>query len=174
MWWPLIELPPQAERLHRLNLSGSPSLVEPRCERTVQPQEGVPALPRDRLHPVRFLARGSLWSEINVHRTIRIDQQSLGQTTDSRGLLIGLEHRACLVIVERERPPRTCRQSLACTRPSPASLNTSATARSACWPGSISSPAKFMPWSRTATAAASSSTFSSWSTPPIRRTPRSA
>ena len=69
---------------------------------------------------------------------------------------------------------RTCRQSLACTRPSPASLNTSATARSACWPGSISSPAKSMPWSRTATAAASSSTFSSWSTPPIRRTPRSA
>src|SRR5713226_2476414 len=73
-----------------------------------------------------------------------------------------------------QRPPRTCRQSLACTRPSPASLNTSATARSACWPGSISSPAKSMPWSRTATAAASSSTFSSWSTPPIRRTPRSA
>jgi len=30
-----------------------------------------------------------------------------------------------------QRPPRTCRQSLACTRPSPASLNTSATARSA-------------------------------------------
>src|SRR6267378_4377370 len=27
-----------------------------------------------------------------------------------------------------QRPPRTCRQSLACTRPSPASLNTSATA----------------------------------------------
>src|SRR5712672_4188852 len=104
MRWPLIELPPLAEWLHRLNRSGSPSLVEPRFERTVQPQEGVPALPRDRLHPVCFLARGSLWSEINVHRTIRIDQQSLGQTTDGWGLLVGLEHRACLVIVERERP----------------------------------------------------------------------
>src|SRR3954462_6652710 len=91
-------------RLHRLNLSRAPSLVEPRFKRTLQPQEGVPPLPRDRLHPVCFLARGSLWSEINVHRTIRIDQQSLCQTTDSRGLLIGLEHRACLVIVERERP----------------------------------------------------------------------
>src|SRR5712671_3216041 len=92
--------PPQADRLHRLNLSWPPSLVEPGFERTVQPQEGVPALSRDRLHPVCFLARGSLWSEINVHRTIRIDKQSLGETTDSRGLLIGLEHRACLVIVE--------------------------------------------------------------------------
>src|SRR3954453_19900992 len=91
-------------QLNRLNLSGSPSLVEPRFERTIQPQEGVPALPRDRLHPVCFLARGSLWSVINVHRTIRIDQQSLGQTTDRWGLLIGLEHRACLVIVECEGP----------------------------------------------------------------------
>ena len=32
---------------------------------------------------------------------------------------------------------RTCRPSLACTRPSRAIMNTSATARSACWPGSI-------------------------------------
>src|SRR4051794_9357400 len=101
---PLIELHRRQTLLHRLNLSRAPSLVEPRFKRTVEPQEGIPTFTRDRLHPVCFLARGGLWSEINVHRTIRIDQQSLGETTDSRGLLIGLEHRACLVIVERERP----------------------------------------------------------------------
>src|SRR5258708_2067407 len=46
--------------LYRLNLSRAPSLVEPGFKRTVEPQEGIPALPRDRLHPVCFLARGSL------------------------------------------------------------------------------------------------------------------
>jgi len=37
---------------------------------------------------------------------------------------------------------RTCRQSWRAPDLHPASLNTSATARSACWPGSISSPGK--------------------------------
>ena len=41
------------------------------------------------------------------------------------------------------RPPRTCRPGPACMRPSHASMNISATARSACWPESISSPARF-------------------------------
>ena len=41
--------------------------------------------------------------------------------------------------VSRRSPRRrTCRPSLACMRPSHASMNISATARSACWPGSIS------------------------------------
>jgi transposase len=64
-------------------------------------------------------------------------------------------------IQQSQRPPRTCRPNLACTRASRASLSTSATARSACWPASTLSPARSMPWSRTATAAASSSRFSS-------------
>ena len=55
-----------------------------------------------------------------------------------------------------------------------ASTNISATARSACWPASISSPARSMPWSGIAIAAASSSSSSSFSTPPIRPTPRSS
>jgi hypothetical protein len=59
-------------------------------------------------------------------------------------------------------------------RPSPASTNISATARSACWPASTSSPARFMPWSRIAIAVANSSNSSSFSTPPIRPTRRSS
>ena len=52
--------------------------------------------------------------------------------------------------------------------------NISATARSACWPGLICSPARSMPWSRTATAAANSSNSSSFSTPPIQPTRQSS
>ena len=47
-------------------------------------------------------------------------------------------------------------------------MNTSASARSVCWPASTCSPAKFTPWSRTAIAAANSSNFSGFSTPLIR------
>jgi len=57
------------------------------------------------------------------------------------------------------------RQSLACTPTSPASLNTSATARQLCWPGSISSPAKSTALVKDRHRSRSSSTFSSWSTP---------
>ena len=67
-----------------------------------------------------------------------------------------------------------CRQSPACTRPLPASTNTSATAQSVCWLGSILSPAEFTRWSRIATAAANSLSSSSFSTPPIRPEPRSS
>ena len=54
------------------------------------------------------------------------------------------------------------------TRPSRAIMSISATARSVCWPASTCSPAGFTLSSRTATAAANSSNFSSFSTPPIR------
>jgi len=52
--------------------------------------------------------------------------------------------------------------------------DTNAMARSACWPGSICSPARSMPWSGTAIAAGSSSNSSSFSTPLIRPAPRSS
>jgi len=48
---------------------------------------------------------------------------------------------------------RTCLPNPACTPPSPAITNTNAMARSACWPGSICSPARSTPWSGTAIAA---------------------
>jgi len=60
------------------------------------------------------------------------------------------------------------------TRHSRATMSISATARSACWPGSICSLERSMPSSETATAAASLSNSSSFSTPPTRPTPRSS
>jgi Homeodomain-like domain len=73
-----------------------------------------------------------------------------------------------------QRQLRICRPNPACMRPSHASMNINATARSACWPASISSPARSMPWSRIAIAAASSSNSSSFSMLPIRPKRRSS
>src|SRR5580700_1152222 len=71
-------------------------------------------------------------------------------------------------------PPPTCRPSPVCIRVSPGSLSMNATARSACWPVSILSVARFMPWSGIVIAVANSSNSSSCSTPPIRPIPRSS
>ena len=56
-----------ARLLHRLDISRTPSLVKPRLKRAVETQEGVPALAGDGLHPIVFLARRSLRSEIDIH-----------------------------------------------------------------------------------------------------------
>ena len=86
--------------------------------------------------------------------------------------------RSCRATRSRESRPsqrrrRICRPSLASTPPLHATMNTNAMARSACWLGSICSPARSTPLSKIATAAASSSNSSGLSMPPIRRTPRS-
>ena len=67
----------------------------------------------------------------------------------------------------------TCRRGPGRTRLSRAITNTSATARSVCWPASTCLPVACMPASKTVTARASSSPFSSNSIPPIRRRPPS-
>ncbi len=59
-------------------------------------------------------------------------------------------------------------------RPLRAIMSINVMARSACWLGSICSPGRSTLWSRTATAAASSSNSSSFSMPPIRPAPRSS
>src|ERR1700739_3598871 len=89
---------------HRLYLFRPPSLVKPRFKRTVETQDRIPSLAGDGLHPIVFLVGRSLRSEINIYRTIRIDQQPLRQAADRGELLIGLEHGACLVVIQRERP----------------------------------------------------------------------
>ena len=72
------------------------------------------------------------------------------------------------------RRHRICRQCQAAMRPSRGIMSTNAMARSACWPGSICSPARSTRSSGSATAAASSSNSSSFSMPPIRPAPRSS
>ena len=72
------------------------------------------------------------------------------------------------------RRHRICRQCQAAMRASRGIMSTNAMARSACWPGSICSPARSTRSSGSATAAASSSNSSSFSMPPIRPAPRSS
>ncbi|WP_338060439.1 helix-turn-helix domain-containing protein [Bradyrhizobium valentinum] len=72
-----------------------------------------------------------------------------------------------------QRRRRICRPSLASTPPLRATMNTNAMARSACWLGSICSPARSTPLSKIVTAVESSSNSSGLSMPLIRRTLRS-
>ena len=51
-----------------------------------------------------LLARRRLRLEVDVDRRIRIDDHALLLTADARKLLIGLQHGACLAVVENQRP----------------------------------------------------------------------
>src|SRR5437868_6023675 len=52
--------------LHKFNFTRPPRLVEPRFERPVEAQECIPAFAGNRLHPVDFLAGGSLRAEPDI------------------------------------------------------------------------------------------------------------
>src|SRR5215471_15830520 len=90
--------------LHLLEVAGFPSLVEPGLQRRVQPQQHVPALPRNGLYPVVLLSCRSLRPEPHCHRTVRILLDGGLVAVDAGKLLVGLQHRACLVVINRERP----------------------------------------------------------------------
>ena len=82
----------------------SPRLVEPRFERAVESQGGVPTLAGDGLNPVAFLAGWRLRAEPDIHRTIGIHQQAFGLAAHRRPVLVGLEHRAGLAVVNNHGP----------------------------------------------------------------------
>src|SRR6266446_844917 len=88
--------------LHKFNFTRAPRLVEPRLERPVEAQECIPAFAGNRLHPVAFLAGGSLRAEPDIHGLVVVDLETLRQAADAGKLLVGLEHRTSLVIVDGE------------------------------------------------------------------------
>ena len=73
------------------DLSRPPSLVEPRLQRAIKAQDGVPALAGDGLHPVLLLAGRGFGTEIDIDRPVGVNQESLGLAADARELLIGLD-----------------------------------------------------------------------------------
>src|SRR5262249_13236619 len=87
---------------HLLDPAGPPRLVEPRLQRTVKPQDHVPAFPRPGLDPVRFFAGRRLRTEVHIHRLVRIDGTALLLAADAWELLIGLELRSRLVVVKHD------------------------------------------------------------------------
>src|SRR5512135_2101910 len=79
------------------DLTGPPSLVEPRLERAVEAEQGVPALAGNSLNPVVLFAGRGLGAEINVHRAVRVHLKIRVLASSGWPSLVGLEHRAGLV-----------------------------------------------------------------------------
>lgn len=88
----------------QLDFTRPPVLVEPQLERSVQAKDHEPAFAWNRLHPVVLPFRGCLGSEVDIHRAVRIDLDPLVLTADARGVLVGLHHRAGLVVIDDDRP----------------------------------------------------------------------
>src|SRR5580658_1431777 len=108
--------------LRQLKLAGLPRLVEPRLQRTVEAQQNIPAFAGYGLHPVGFVASWRCRSEINVYGGIGIDDDGFIFTADARKLLVGLQHRTSLVVVNDERPEvfrRNVGRQMNLVRPAP-------------------------------------------------------
>src|SRR5580704_9973190 len=90
--------------LHQRDLTRPPGLVEPRLQWSVHAKDHKPALARNRLQPVVLFACRRFWREIDVERAIRVLLYSLSLASDCREALAGLQHRARLRVVHRDRP----------------------------------------------------------------------
>ncbi len=90
--------------LHQLNLARTPGLVEPRIERAVEAQDHEPAFAGNRLHPVAFFSCRSFRAKINIYRAIDVDLKILVLAAHAGELLVGLDHRAGLVVINNGRP----------------------------------------------------------------------
>jgi hypothetical protein len=84
----------------QLDLPWSPSLVKPRLKRAIKPKNRVPTRARICLYPIILLASRRFRPEIDIHRTIGINQKPFSLTTDTRKLLIRLNLRSRLVAVK--------------------------------------------------------------------------
>src|SRR6516165_5208159 len=87
-----------------LNLTLTPGLVEPGLQWAVEPQDGVPALARNGLYPVAFLAGRRFGTEVHVRRLILVNHDALLLATEAWELLVSLKRRARLIVVEHHRP----------------------------------------------------------------------
>src|ERR1035441_7985948 len=76
-----------------VGLTRTPGFVEERFERAVEAQDDVPAFAGDGLHPVDFMPRRSGRAEVNVHRGVRIDHDSLPLAAHARERAVSLQHR---------------------------------------------------------------------------------
>src|SRR5580704_7125669 len=87
---------------HFFDLARLPVFVEERLLRTIETQNYPPAFTRPCLHPVVFLADRRLGTEVDIHRSVGVHRNARFLAADAWELLIGLEHRACLVVVQHD------------------------------------------------------------------------
>src|SRR5262249_20645780 len=96
--------------LDEFNFARPPALVEERLERTVEAQDREPAFAGGRLDPVAPLDAGrQRRAEVDRRRAVRVRLGRRGRirlAAGARVALPGVEHRARLVVVDRERPER--------------------------------------------------------------------
>ena len=109
-----------------------------------------------------------------VYREVQVLKKAAAKAEKSKKPVAIVSYDEKPGIRPSPRRHRICRQCQAAMRASRGIMSTNAMARSACWPGSICSPARSTRSSGSATAAASSSNSSSFSMPPIRPAPRSS
>src|ERR1700756_3501500 len=109
-----------------------------------------------------------------VYREVQVLKKAAAKAEKSKKPVAIVSYERSLESRPSPRRHRICRQYQAAMRASRGIMSTNAMARSACWPGSICSPARSTRSSGIATAVASSSNSSSFSMPPIRPAPRSS
>src|SRR5262245_8866742 len=94
--------------LDQLEIPRLPRLIEPRLQRTVKTQHHVPTLAGHRLNPVGFVVGRSFRTEPNRYRPVRIFLEPRRGTIDTGQLLVCLQQRARLIVVDHERPEFFC------------------------------------------------------------------
>ena len=80
------------------------SLVEPGLCRTIEAQQGVPARTRDRLHPVLFPAPAGAFGPKKTSTELSAFTLRPSVWLPTVRMLVSLDHRACLIVVEDDRP----------------------------------------------------------------------
>ena len=89
---------------NQFELPGLPGLIKPRLQRAIEAEEYVPTFTRNGLHPVALMTFWRGGPEPNIHRRVGIHDNSLFLAPDAGELLIGLQHRTGLIVVDDERP----------------------------------------------------------------------
>src|SRR6266851_8935229 len=93
-----------ARSLNQFEVSRLPALVEPGLQWCVEPKDRVPTFSRYSLDPVGFLTGGRLRREPHGYRTVAVLLDTGLVTIEASQLLVGLEQRAGLVVINRKRP----------------------------------------------------------------------
>ena len=93
---------PDPRLLDRLDVSWLPALVKPRLQRTIKAQEHVPSLARHSLDSIVFLTGGGLRTEPDRRGAVRIGFETWSRAVHACELLICLQERAGLVVIDDE------------------------------------------------------------------------
>src|SRR5215475_1628783 len=87
-----------------LNFSRSPGFVEPSFQWAVKAKDHKPTFAWNCLNPIVFKTGRSFGTEIDIDGAVGIGLKVLAMAAHARELLIGLQERARLIVVDDDRP----------------------------------------------------------------------